>query len=79
MTLDDQGQETARTRTPFFDPNAEKLNERAVNVGDTYYFTTTTANRTPGGFLRRHAENPAVVVVDQEEEKQPVGHRVAGS
>ncbi|WP_201188932.1 amine dehydrogenase large subunit [Pseudomonas fluorescens] len=42
VTLDDQGQETARSRTPFFDPNAEKLVERAVNVGDTYYFTTTT-------------------------------------
>ncbi|WP_212624926.1 amine dehydrogenase large subunit [Pseudomonas sp. PP3] len=42
VTLNDQGQETARNRTPFFDPNAEKLVERAVNVGDTYYFTTTT-------------------------------------
>jgi methylamine dehydrogenase heavy chain len=42
VTINDQGQETARNRTPFFDPNAEKLVERAVNVGDTYYFTTTT-------------------------------------
>ncbi len=42
VTLNDQGQETARSRTPFFDPNAERLVERAVNVGDTYYFTTTT-------------------------------------
>lgn len=42
VTLNDQGQENARNRTPFFDPNAEKLVERAVNVGDTYYFTTTT-------------------------------------
>lgn len=42
VTLNDQGQETARNRTPFFDPNAEKLVERAVNVDDTYYFTTTT-------------------------------------
>ncbi|MGH8387885.1 MAG: amine dehydrogenase large subunit [Pseudomonas sp.] len=42
VTLNDQGQETARNRTPFFDPNAEKLVERAVNIGDTYYFTTTT-------------------------------------
>lgn len=42
VTLNDQGQETARSHTPFFDPNAEKLVERAVNVGDTYYFTTTT-------------------------------------
>ena len=42
VTLNDEGKETARNRTPFFDPNAEKLVERAVNVGDTYYFTTTT-------------------------------------
>ncbi|WP_160109407.1 amine dehydrogenase large subunit [Pseudomonas izuensis] len=42
VTLNDEGKETARSRTPFFDPNAEKLVERAVNVGDTYYFTTTT-------------------------------------
>jgi methylamine dehydrogenase heavy chain len=42
VTINDQGQEIARNRTPFFDPNAEKLVERAVNVGDTYYFTTTT-------------------------------------
>lgn len=42
VTINDEGKETARSRTPFFDPNAEKLVERAVNVGDTYYFTTTT-------------------------------------
>lgn len=42
VTINDEGKETARNRTPFFDPNAEKLVERAVNVGDTYYFTTTT-------------------------------------
>ncbi|WP_433735972.1 amine dehydrogenase large subunit [Pseudomonas putida] len=42
VTISDEGKETARNRTPFFDPNAEKLVERAVNVGDTYYFTTTT-------------------------------------
>ena len=50
ITLNDQGQETARGRTPFFDPNAEKLNERAVNVGDTYYFTTTTGTVRPVDF-----------------------------
>jgi methylamine dehydrogenase heavy chain len=50
VTLNDQGQETARSRTPFFDPNAEKLNERAVNVGDTYYFTTTTGTVRPVDF-----------------------------
>lgn len=42
LTLDDQGKETARNQTKFFDPNAEKLVERAVNVGDIFYFTTTT-------------------------------------
>ncbi|KJZ46162.1 MULTISPECIES: amine dehydrogenase large subunit [Pseudomonas] len=50
VTLNDQGQETARSRTPFFDPNAEKLVERAVNVGDTYYFTTTTGTVHPVDF-----------------------------
>jgi len=44
ITLDDAGKETARTRTHFFDPDAEKLNERAAHVGDTYYFTTTTGS-----------------------------------
>lgn len=42
LTLDDNGKEIARSQTKFFDPDAEKLVERAVNVGDTYYFTTTT-------------------------------------
>ncbi|WP_044874237.1 amine dehydrogenase large subunit [Pseudomonas sp. LFM046] len=42
VTLNDEGKEIARTHTAFFDPNAEKLVERAYNVGDTYYFVTTT-------------------------------------
>lgn len=42
ITLDDAGKEVARSQTRFFDPDAEKLVERAVNVGDTYYYTTTT-------------------------------------
>lgn len=50
VTLNDQGLEIARSRTPFFDPNAEKLVERAVNVGDTYYFTTTTGTVRPVDF-----------------------------
>jgi len=50
VTLNDQGLETARSRTPFFEPNAEKLVERAVNVGDTYYFTTTTGTVRPVDF-----------------------------
>lgn len=58
VTIDDQGQETARNRTHFFDPNAEKLNERAVNVGDTYYFTTTTGTVRPVDFS---AETPKIL------------------
>ncbi|MBA2922869.1 amine dehydrogenase [Pseudomonas sp. P7] len=50
VTINEQGQESARSRTPFFDPNAEKLVERAVNVGDTYYFTTTTGTVRPVDF-----------------------------
>jgi len=42
VTLNDQGQEASRSRIDFFDPDKEKLNERAVHVGDIYYFTTTT-------------------------------------
>ncbi len=50
VTINDQRQESARSRTPFFDPNAEKQVERAVNVGDTYYFTTTTGTVRPVDF-----------------------------
>jgi len=50
VTVNEQGQEAARSRTPFFDPNAEKLVERAVNVGDTYYFVTTTGTVRPVDF-----------------------------
>ncbi|MCY1419645.1 Aralkylamine dehydrogenase heavy chain [compost metagenome] len=42
VTIGDDGKETSRTRTPFFTPDKEKLVERAVKVGDTFYFTTTT-------------------------------------
>lgn len=42
VTINDAGQETARSHTAFFDPNAEKLVERAYAVGDTYYFVSTT-------------------------------------
>ncbi|WP_137822391.1 amine dehydrogenase large subunit [Pseudomonas sp. D(2018)] len=42
VTLNDEGKEISRTHTAFFDPNAEKLVERAYAVGDTYYFVTTT-------------------------------------
>ena len=70
ITLNDQGQETARSRTPFFDPNAEKLNERAVNVGDTYYFTTTTGTVRPVDFS---ADAPKILPswsLTSEEEKK---------
>ncbi|MCY1294734.1 Aralkylamine dehydrogenase heavy chain [compost metagenome] len=50
VTLGDDGKEVARTRTPFFDPNAEKLVERATHVGDTYYFVTTTGTVRPVDF-----------------------------
>lgn len=50
ITLDDAGKEVARSQTRFFDPDAEKLVERAVNVGDTYYYTTTT-----GTIYRHHS------------------------
>jgi len=42
IRLDDNGQEISRTRSKFFDPDGERLNERAARVGDVYYFTTTT-------------------------------------
>jgi methylamine dehydrogenase heavy chain len=42
VTLNDEGKEIARSNTAFFDPNAEKLVERAYAVGDTYYFVSTT-------------------------------------
>ncbi|WP_371367467.1 amine dehydrogenase large subunit [Pseudomonas sp. QL9] len=41
VTLGEDGKEVARSRTPFFDPNKEKLVERGIANGDTYYFTTT--------------------------------------
>lgn len=37
----DDGKETGRSQTPFFDPNKEKLNERGLAVGETYFFVTT--------------------------------------
>jgi len=50
ITLDDEGKEIARTRTDFFDPDAEKLNERAARIGETYYFTSTTGTVRPVDF-----------------------------
>lgn len=39
--IGDDGKETGRSQTPFFDPNKEKLNERGLAVGETYFFVTT--------------------------------------
>ena len=50
VTLNDAGQEVARSKTPMFDPNQVKLVERAVAKGDTYYFTTTTGEIHPVDF-----------------------------
>ena len=70
VTLNDQGQETARSRTPFFDPNAERLVERAVNVGDTYYFTTTTGTVRPVDFAGDAPKIlPSWSLVSEEEKK----------
>ncbi|MBF7054592.1 amine dehydrogenase [Halomonas sp. KAO] len=41
VVIDDQGQEVSRSKTRFFDPDKELMNERAILNGDTYYFTTT--------------------------------------
>ncbi|SFM95126.1 amine dehydrogenase large subunit [Marinobacter pelagius] len=41
ITLNDAGKEVNRTSTKFFDPDLERLVERATNVGSTYYFVTT--------------------------------------
>jgi methylamine dehydrogenase heavy chain len=40
-TLDDNGKVSDRTTTQFFDPEQEKLVERAIHLGDTFYFVTT--------------------------------------
>ncbi|WP_166358527.1 amine dehydrogenase large subunit [Pseudomonas akapageensis] len=50
VKLDDAGKEISRSKTKFFDPNAEKLVERATNIGDTYYFVTTTGTVRPVDF-----------------------------
>ncbi|WP_448681486.1 amine dehydrogenase large subunit [Pseudomonas nicosulfuronedens] len=39
--IGDDGKEVGRSQTPFFDPNKEKLNERGLAVGETYFFVTT--------------------------------------
>lgn len=41
ITIDDKGQEVDRIKEVFFNPNEEKLVERATVIGDIYYFVTT--------------------------------------
>ena len=50
VKLDDAGKEISRSKTKFFDPNAEKLVERATRIGETYYFVTTTGTVRPVDF-----------------------------
>ncbi|WP_271407886.1 amine dehydrogenase large subunit [Pseudomonas sp. Q1-7] len=71
VTIDDQGKEIARTHTAFFDPNAEKLVERAYAVGDTYYFVTTTGTVRAVDFSGKQPKVlPAWELVDQDSEKK---------
>lgn len=41
ITLDDMGKEKSRIKQVFFNPDKEKVVERATVVGDIYYFVTT--------------------------------------
>ena len=47
LTLDDSGKEAKRTSKELFDPDLERLVERATNVGSTYYFVTTDGDVVP--------------------------------
>ena len=47
ITLDNAGQEIDRSVTEFFDPDQERLVERATHVGNTYYFVTTKGEVVP--------------------------------
>ncbi|BAN49157.1 amine dehydrogenase large subunit [Metapseudomonas resinovorans] len=70
LKLDDAGKEVSRSHTPFFDPNAEKLVERAFGVGDTYYFVTTTGTVRTVDFSGKEPKIlPAWELVDAAEKK----------
>ncbi|NBA94758.1 amine dehydrogenase large subunit [Pseudomonas sp. R5(2019)] len=70
VTLDDSGKEVSRGKTPFFDPNAEKLVERGIAVGDTYYFVTTTGTVRPVDFSGSEPKAlPSWSLVSEEEKK----------
>lgn len=47
VVIDDSGQEVSRSRTRFFDPDDELMNERAILNNGTYYFTTTDGDIQP--------------------------------
>lgn len=71
ITLDDAGKEVSRNQTKFFDPDAEKLVERAVNIGDTYYFTTTTGTVRGIDFSAKEPKVlPAWELVQEEADKK---------
>lgn len=71
VRLGDDGKEISRSYTAFFDPNAEKLVERAYAVGDTYYFVTTTGTVRGVDFSGKEPKIfPAWELVDQETEKK---------
>jgi len=71
IKIDEQGKEASRSQTPFFNPNAEKLVERGIAVGDTYYFTTTTGTVRPVDFSGDKPKFlPSWSLTNAEEQKQ---------
>lgn len=71
VTLDEHGKEVGRNRTPFFDPDKVRLNERAIANGDTYYFTTTDGEILPVSFADgKTTPLPAWSLVSEQERKQ---------
>lgn len=71
ITLDDNGKEIDRIKTKFFDPDQEKLVERATHVGEVYYFVTTLGEVVP---MDLSGDIPAVLpswsLVSDEEKEQ---------
>lgn len=70
-TLNDQGREVARSKTPLFDPDKERLVERATAVGNRYYFVTTTGMVVPVDLTGEQAQVlPRWSLVDAAEQSQ---------
>ncbi|MGO1500096.1 MAG: amine dehydrogenase large subunit [Marinobacter sp.] len=71
ITLDDKGQEIDRAKTKFFDPDEEKLVERATQVGEVFYFVTTLGEVVP---MDMSGKIPAILprwsLVSEEEKEQ---------